>query len=74
MHWKERLVLAIIMSATMALMVTLLVTFINLGLRSDFIYLWLKAYLLAWPIAAATAYFFMPLARRMTDRVVGEVG
>jgi hypothetical protein len=69
---KARLVLALIMSAAMAFMVTLLVTFINLGLRRDFVFLWLKAYLIAWPIAAATAYLFMPVARRLTDRLVGQ--
>jgi hypothetical protein len=74
MHWKTRLVLALIMSAAMALMVTLLVTFINLGMRSNFVFLWLKAYVIAWPIAAMTAFLFMPTARRLTELLAGNAG
>jgi hypothetical protein len=73
MDRTSRLVLALVMSAAMALMVTLLVTFLNLGLRPDFVLIWLKAYVIAWPIAAATAYFFMPMARRMTDGIVARI-
>jgi hypothetical protein len=73
MDRTSRLVLALVMSAAMALMVTLLVTFLNLGLRPDFVLIWLKAYVIAWPIAAATAYFFMPMARRITDGIVVRI-
>jgi hypothetical protein len=73
MDRTSRLVLALVMSAAMALMVTLLVTYLNLGLRPDFVLIWLKAYIIAWPIAAATAYLFMPLARRMTEQIVGLI-
>jgi hypothetical protein len=51
-------------------MVTLLVTYINLGLRPDFLLQWAKAYILAWPIAAATAFAIMNPARRLTERIV----
>ena len=36
MPWKSRLVLVLTMSAVMVMMVTLLVTYLNLGLPSDF--------------------------------------
>ena len=32
------------------------VTYLNLGLRADFVVQWVKAYLIAWPVAAATGY------------------
>jgi hypothetical protein len=70
MDRKARLILALLMSSVMVFMVTLLVTFLNLGLRSDFIAQWVKAYFIAWPVAAATAFFVMPAARRLTERIV----
>jgi hypothetical protein len=70
MDGKSRLILSMVMSSVMVLMVTLLVTFLNLGLRSDFLLQWAKAYAIAWPVAAATAFMIMPGARRLTDRII----
>lgn len=70
MRGKERLILAATQSSMMVFMVTLVVTWVNLGLRSDFLLLWAKGYLIAYPIAAGTAYLVMPMARRFTTRVV----
>ncbi len=69
-----RLILACLMTAVMVFMVTLIVTFINLGLRSDFLLQWAKAYIIAWPIAAATAFLVMPSARRATDAIMLRIG
>jgi hypothetical protein len=54
-------------------MVTLIATFINIGLRADFVSQWIKAYLIGWPIAAITGYFVMPAARRFTMRIVNLI-
>jgi hypothetical protein len=70
MDRRERLILALLMSSVMVAMVTLLVTWLNLGLRSDFVLQWIKAYLIAWPVAASTAFVIMPAARRWTERIV----
>ena len=72
MYWKSRLILSLVMSSVMVLMVTLLVTYINLGLHADFLVHWAKAYLIAWPVAGTTAFVFMPTARRITGRIVKE--
>jgi len=73
MERTSRLVLSIVMSGAMAFMVTLLATFLNLGPRPDFVVYWLKAYAVAWPVAAATAFIFMPTARRVTEGIVGRI-
>ncbi len=73
MPWKTRLVLVLTMSCVMVMMVTLLVTYLNLGLPSDFALQWVKAYLIAWPVAAVTGYLIMPSARRLTDRIVARL-
>jgi len=71
---KARFILAATMSSMMVAMVTLIVTWLNLGLRHDFILQWVRAYIIAWPVAAITAYVVMPMARRFTDRVMARIG
>ena len=73
MDAKSRLILALLMSSVMVLMVTLLVTLLDLGLRPDFLTQWVKAYLIAWPVAAITAFLIMPSARRLTERIVARI-
>ena len=74
MQYVGRLILAAMMTAVMVFMVTLVVTFLNLGLRADFLAQWAKAYFIAWPIAAVTAFFVMPSARRATDGIMRMMG
>lgn len=73
MDGKARFVLVTTMTSVMVLMVTLVATLLNIGLRHDFVLQWIKAYLIAWPIAAATGYFFMPTARRVTTRIMSLI-
>jgi hypothetical protein len=71
MDGKSRLILAALMSSVMVVaMVTFIVTVLDLGLRSGFLLKWLEAYLIAWPVAAITAFFIMSPARRLTERIV----
>jgi hypothetical protein len=67
---KARFILGATMSSMMVFMVTLVATYLNLGPRPDFVAQWAKAYIVAWPVAACTAYLVMPMARRFTDLVV----
>jgi hypothetical protein len=73
MDGKARFILAATMSSMMVMMVTLIVTYLNLGFRHDFLFQWAKAYVIAWPIAAVTGYLVMPMARRFTTRVVAMI-
>ncbi len=74
MEGKARFILAAVMSSMMVFMVTLLVTWLNLGFRHDFFVQWVKAYFIAWPVAATTAFLVMPMARRATDGIVRRIG
>lgn len=71
---KTRFILVVIMSSMMVFMVTLVVTYVNLGMRPDFLARWVKAYFIAWPVAAATGFVVMPVARRATDGLVRMMG
>ena len=73
MDLKTRFILAATMSSMMVFMVTLIVTYLNLGFRSDFLQQWAKAYLIAWPIAALTGALVMPMANRLTQRLVALI-
>ena len=70
MDGKTRLILVLLMTCVMVLMVTLLATYLNLGLRSDFFVQWMKSGFIGWPVAALTGFFVMPTARRLTERIV----
>ena len=70
MDAKARAILALLQSSVMVFMVTLLVTYLNLGFDPDFLRQWAKAYFIAWPIAATTAFLVMPPARRLTEPIV----
>ena len=69
-----RFILAATQSSMMVFMVTLVATYLNLGLRHDFVLQWAKSYIVAWPIAAGMAYLVTPMARRFTDRVMSRIG
>ena len=69
-----RLILVTSMTAIMVAMVTLIATVLNLGLHAGFLTQSAKAYIVGWPVAAATGYAIMPTARRITDRVVARIG
>ena len=74
MSKMTRLVLVTTMTAVMVAMVTLIATLLNLGLHAGFVLQWAKAYIVGWPIAAATGYLIMPSARRFTDWVTAHTG
>ena len=70
MEAKSRALLALLMTSVMVFMVTLIATYLNLGFDPDFLRQWVKAYFVAWPVAALTAYFVMPPARLLTARII----
>ena len=70
MDWRVRALTATFMTAVMVAMVTLIVTWLNLGFDPDFARQWGKAFLIAWPIAAVTGFFVMPGARGLAERVI----
>lgn len=68
---RVRIVQATIMAAFMAAVMSGVLTLVNTGFDVGYPGRWLKAFLIAWPIAALAAFFFAPLAQRLTQRWVG---
>jgi hypothetical protein len=73
MEGKARFIFPVLMAGIMVFIVSALVTFINVGLASDFLLRWGKAFLIAWPAAAAAAFIAIPIARRATGRLVALI-
>ena len=73
MEARPRAILAVLMTSVMVFMVTLIATYLNLGFDPDFLRQWVKAYFVAWPVAATTAFFIMPPAHRLTVRIVAAI-
>lgn len=73
MDAKARLLLAVLMTSVMVFMVTLIATYLNLGFDPGFLRQWVKAYFVAWPIAALTAFVVMPPARWLTERIIASL-
>lgn len=59
------------MAAIMASMMTGFVTWINLGLPSNFLILWGRAFLMAWPAASVAVFIAAPIAPKITQKILG---
>jgi hypothetical protein len=67
---KARYIFPVIITAIIAFVVSGVVTWTNIGFRSDFVARWLSAFVVGWPVAAVTAFFAIPPVRRATQRIV----
>ncbi|MBN4082276.1 DUF2798 domain-containing protein [Mariprofundus ferrooxydans] len=64
---KHSILFSFVMSFFLSALMTLWVTYINLGIPAQFIEYWVKAFLLAWPVAALIAFVMAPLAKSITN-------
>jgi Protein of unknown function (DUF2798) len=67
---KAQFIKPVIVAAIMAFFMTAIITFINLGLRPDFLRRWMIAYAVAWPFATLAAFVAVPVAERVTAWIV----
>lgn len=63
---RHRLIFTGIMSLGMSCLVGLFVTYVNTGFDAGLPLRWVKAWVLAFPVAWITAFFWSPLAQRIT--------
>jgi hypothetical protein len=74
MTGKARFIFPVVMAFMMALLVSGVITFVNLGPAPDFFARWLRAFSIAWPTAAVVAFFAMPVARLVTAEIIKRIG
>jgi Protein of unknown function (DUF2798) len=70
MEGKAKFIFPIIMAFFMALMMTAVITWMNLGFPGNYVSQWIKAFLLAWPLASLVAFLAVPLARKIAVTLV----
>jgi hypothetical protein len=73
MEGKARFIFPVLMAGVMAFLMTALVTLINVGLPPDFLKRWAIAFAIAWPFATMAAFVAIPIARRLTARIVALI-
>jgi hypothetical protein len=73
MDGKARFIFPVIITAIIVFVVSGVVTWTNIGFRADFVPRWLSAFIVGWPVAAATAFVAIPFVRRMTMRIVAMI-
>jgi hypothetical protein len=66
MDGKAKYIFPVIMAFFMTILMTAVITFINLGFPSNYFSQWAKAFLAAWPLASLVAFLAVPLARYIT--------
>lgn len=73
MQGKAAVIQPFIMATIMCFLMTALITVINLGIQPDYLFRWIKAFLIAWPAAVVAAFIAIPIARRLTGRIVAAI-
>ena len=63
------LLFILIMGFGMSLMMTLIITYINTGMDSEYINRFLKAWVVSLPIAIVAALFVGPITKNFVDKI-----
>ncbi|MBU3592861.1 DUF2798 domain-containing protein [Polynucleobacter sp. 71A-WALBACH] len=67
------LIFAAIMGGLMSLSITLATTFVLVGIAQDFIWVWLEAWSVAYPIAIICILIYRPFASKLTASLVKKL-
>ncbi|MDO8989700.1 MAG: DUF2798 domain-containing protein [Sideroxyarcus sp.] len=68
---KFHLVFSLVMAAIMVFIVTFIITLVNVGWVEGFASLWLRAFSIAYVVAAPIIFFMAPIARKLTGKILG---
>lgn len=60
---------ALVMSFGMALFMTAVVTWVNTGIAGGFLFRWMHAFVIAWPLAFMCVLVLAPPTRRLVARL-----
>ena len=71
---KFHLVFSIVMGAMMVLLMTFVITLVNVGWGENFLRMWMKAFGIGYVVAVPMIYFVAPLARKLAARLLGVAG
>lgn len=63
---RFHLVFSMLMGAMMIFLMTLVITFVNIGLSETFLLSWSKAFVIAYIVGVPVIFFLAPVARKLT--------
>ncbi|ABR55100.1 conserved hypothetical protein [Methanococcus vannielii SB] len=66
----EQIVFALLMSFSMAFIISLVMTLVNNGFRLNSLLFWPKSFLIGYIVAFPTAYFLSPVIRKITLKLI----
>jgi len=67
---NPRLLFPFFMALTMAFIMSGVLIFINLGLVENFIFIWMKSFIIAFTVAFPTAFFITPIVQKIVKKVM----
>lgn len=73
MRLKAQHIQPVIMAGIMAFLMTAIITWLNLGFPPDYLARWAVAFVIAWPLAAIAAFVAIPVAQRLTKRILAAL-
>ena len=73
MEGKAKFIFPVLATASVVFVVSCVVTFTNIGFRTDFVRRWLSAFLFGWPVASVIGLIAFPCVRRATAGIVALI-
>ena len=67
---NPRILFPFFMALTMAFIMSGVLIFINLGLVNNFIFVWMKSFIIAFTVAFPTAFFITPIVQKIVKKVM----
>jgi len=68
---KFHLVFSFVMGAMMIILMTFVITWVNVGFGAEFLQKWMKAFGIAYLVGVPVIFFLAPVARKITGRLLG---
>ena len=65
----SQVIFVVITAFGMSIIMSLVITYINMGMDSEFLIRWSKAWLVAFPIAIFAAIIVSPVAKKITNKI-----
>jgi hypothetical protein len=73
MEGKAKFIFPILATGIVVFVVSCAVTLSNIGLRADFVFRWLSAFFIGWPVASVTGLIAFPYTRQATTGIVALI-
>ncbi len=67
---NPRILFPFFMALTMAFIMSGVLIFINLGLVNNFIFIWMKSFIIAFVVAFPTAFFITPIVQKIVKKAM----